>query len=236
MHNFRFTKSDLGFISDLGLSQPADKPVKSDEVYGVLPYIVPEVLRGEPYTKAADIYSFGIIMWEMNSGIPAFNNVPHDLNLALNICQGLRPRTVKSPEIYYDAEVQKQYEDLEVEYVKLMKRCGGPDPSKRPTAEELYENFDGWHDQLLIFTNNVNIISIDERIPSTIGKYRKIDYSAKLNEILSQRELSSKTTINDIENNEEIIISSESLENCKISSSEIGPIQNLDNKEKESNE
>ncbi|UZO14339.1 uncharacterized protein OCT59_005799 [Rhizophagus irregularis] len=163
-------------------------------------------------------------MWEMNSGIPAFNNVPHDLNLALNICQGLRPRTVKSPEIYYDAEVQKQYEDLEVEYVKLMKRCGGPDPSKRPTAEELYENFDGWHDQLLIFTNNVNIISIDERIPSTIEI------------LLHQRELSSKTTINDIENNEEIIISSESLENCKISSSEIGPIQNLDNKEKESNE
>ncbi|GBC37997.2 kinase-like domain-containing protein [Rhizophagus irregularis DAOM 181602=DAOM 197198] len=197
MHNFRFTKSDLGFISDLGLSQPADKPVKSDEVYGVLPYIVPEVLRGEPYTKAADIYSFG-----------------------------LRPRTVKSPEIYYDAEVQKQYEDLEVEYVKLMKRCGGPDPSKRPTAEELYENFDGWHDQLLIFTNNVNIISIDERIPSTI-----------VNEpIIPNHYLVIQTTINDIENNEEIIISSESLENCKISSSEIGPIQNLDNKEKESNE
>ncbi|PKC09967.1 kinase-like protein [Rhizophagus irregularis] len=211
------------FISDLGLSQPADKPVKSDEVYGVLPYIAPEVLRGKPYTKAADIYSFGIIMWEMNSGIPAFNNVPHDL--------------------YYDAEVQKQYEDLEVL---------GPDPSKRPTAEELYENFDGWHDQLLIFTNNVNSsISIDERIhlqlvnmnkpiipnhPLSCYTSRKIDYSAKLNEILSQRELSSKTTINDIENNDEIIISSESLENCKISSSEIGPIQNLDNKEKESNE
>lgn len=42
---------------------------------------------------------------------------------------------------------------------------------------------------------------------------RKIDYSAKLNEILSQRELSSKITINDIENNDEIIISSESLGN-----------------------
>ncbi|CAB5363424.1 unnamed protein product [Rhizophagus irregularis] len=66
--------------------------------------------------------------------------------------------------------------------------------------------------------------TIDERIPSTIEI------------LLHQRELSSKTTINDIENNDEIIISSESLENCKISSSEIGPIQNLDNKEKESNE
>ena len=36
-------------------------------------------------------YSFGIIMWEMTSGISAFNNLPHDFNLSLNICQGLRP-------------------------------------------------------------------------------------------------------------------------------------------------
>ncbi|RGB40652.1 kinase-like domain-containing protein [Rhizophagus diaphanus] len=100
--NLLLQNQTWAFISDLGLSQPADKPIKSDEVYGVLPYIAPEVLRGKPYTKAADIYSFGI-MWEMNSGIPAFNDVPHDLNLALNICQGLRPRIVKSPEIYDDA-------------------------------------------------------------------------------------------------------------------------------------
>jgi serine/threonine protein kinase len=34
--------------------------------------MAPEVIRCEPYTKAADIYSFGIIMWEMTSGVPAF--------------------------------------------------------------------------------------------------------------------------------------------------------------------
>ncbi|CAB4426102.1 unnamed protein product [Rhizophagus irregularis] len=44
--------------------------------------------------------------------------------------------------------------------------CWDPDPSKTTTAEELYENFDGWHDKLLIITNNVNSISIDERIPT----------------------------------------------------------------------
>ena len=53
------------YISDLGLSKPADRPSKTNDIYGVLPYIAPEVLRGKPYTKAADIYSFGIIMWEM---------------------------------------------------------------------------------------------------------------------------------------------------------------------------
>ena len=87
--NLLLYNQDYAYISDLGLSRPADKPtVKSNEIYGVLPYIAPEVLRGKPYTKAADIYSFGIIMWEMTSGIPAFNNISHDFNLSLNICQG----------------------------------------------------------------------------------------------------------------------------------------------------
>ena len=31
-------------------------------VYGVLPYVAPEVLRGKKYTQASDVYSFGIII------------------------------------------------------------------------------------------------------------------------------------------------------------------------------
>ncbi len=38
-------------ITDLGLSKPADKPSQTNEIYGILPYIAPEVLRGNPYTK-----------------------------------------------------------------------------------------------------------------------------------------------------------------------------------------
>ena len=126
-------------ISDFGLSKPADQPIKSKEIYGVLPYIAPEVLRGKPYTKAADVYSFGIIMWEMTSGIPAFNKVPHDFNLSLRICEGLRPKII---------------EGTEVEYVELMKRCWDTDPSKRPTAEELSEYFD---ERRGLFHNNDRI-------------------------------------------------------------------------------
>ena len=57
----------------------------------------------------------------MISGTPAFNNVPHDLNLALEICKGLRPDIVLT----------------ELQYVELMGRCWDTDPNKRPTAEEL---------------------------------------------------------------------------------------------------
>ncbi|GBC47197.2 kinase-like domain-containing protein [Rhizophagus irregularis DAOM 181602=DAOM 197198] len=33
-----------------------------NKLYGILPYIAPEILCGQNYTKAADIYSFGIII------------------------------------------------------------------------------------------------------------------------------------------------------------------------------
>ena len=50
------------YISDLGMCQPANNEgqsaVKKEGVYGVLPYMAPEVLCGHQYTKAADIYSF----------------------------------------------------------------------------------------------------------------------------------------------------------------------------------
>src|SRR2546430_1848680 len=43
-------------ISDLGMCQPANSEAKKEGVYGVLPYMAPEVLRGYQYTKAADIH------------------------------------------------------------------------------------------------------------------------------------------------------------------------------------
>ena len=69
---------ELITISDLGLCRPVNQPNIKNHIYGVLPYMAPEVLRGKAYTKAADIYSFGIIMWEITSGVPAFHNISHD--------------------------------------------------------------------------------------------------------------------------------------------------------------
>jgi serine/threonine protein kinase len=60
---------NLPIISDLGLCQPVNNEEQSVKkgIYGVIPYMAPEVLRGYQYMKAADIYSFGIIMNELMS-------------------------------------------------------------------------------------------------------------------------------------------------------------------------
>ena len=82
-------------ISDLGMCQPANNEAKKEGIYGVLPYMAPEVLRGYQYTKAADIYSFGIVMNEFMSEETPYNNISHDHILAVKICKGLRPKISK---------------------------------------------------------------------------------------------------------------------------------------------
>ncbi|EXX51584.1 kinase-like domain-containing protein [Rhizophagus irregularis DAOM 181602=DAOM 197198] len=71
--------NNVPLISDLGLCQPVNDNERKG-VYGVIPYIAPEVLRGYQYTKAADIYSFRIIMNEIMSEEITYNDIPHDFS------------------------------------------------------------------------------------------------------------------------------------------------------------
>ncbi|EXX68074.1 Tpk1p [Rhizophagus irregularis DAOM 197198w] len=61
-------------ITDMGLCKPANYDASENSIYGNLAYIAPEILRGKNYTKAADIYSFGIIMYEVISGLRPYHN------------------------------------------------------------------------------------------------------------------------------------------------------------------
>ncbi|GBB89085.1 hypothetical protein RclHR1_15760001 [Rhizophagus clarus] len=119
-------------ITDLGLCKPADyNPSENtkNNVYGILPYVAPEILRGQSYTKASDIYSLGIIMYEIISGLPPYHDKSHDEKLAIKICKGLRPSfNIKVPQ----------------STVYLIKRCLDADPSKRPTIEEIKEIINQW--------------------------------------------------------------------------------------------
>ncbi|CAB4418065.1 unnamed protein product [Rhizophagus irregularis] len=110
------------YISDLGFCGPADKPLKS--IYGNLPYIAPEVIIGKEQTFKSDIYSIGMLMWEVSSGQPPFINYEHDYDLAMNIVNGMRPKIVPGTPL---------------EYKNLMKQCWDADPSKRPDIVTLDE-------------------------------------------------------------------------------------------------
>ncbi|RIA88393.1 kinase-like domain-containing protein [Glomus cerebriforme] len=63
-----------------GLSKSANEKSEKNKknVYGVLPYVASEVLRGKIYTQESDVYSFGIIMYEIFTGLPPYYDMPHE--------------------------------------------------------------------------------------------------------------------------------------------------------------
>ncbi|EXX66723.1 kinase-like domain-containing protein [Rhizophagus irregularis DAOM 181602=DAOM 197198] len=87
-------------ISDLGFCGPVDKPLKS--IYGNLSYIAPEVIIGKEQNFKSDIYSISMLMWEISSGQPPFNNYEHDYDLAMNIVNGMRPKIVPGTPLEYE--------------------------------------------------------------------------------------------------------------------------------------
>ena len=179
----------------MGLCKPVEyfqSHSKENDIYGVLPFVAPEVLRGKPYTPASDIYSFSMIMWEFTSGIPPFDNRAHDFQLSLSICEGERPKIIENtPQCYID----------------LMKKCWDEDPSKRPNASKIEDIIKNWHKNICHKEN------IDENIreefyeadkflkqkqtnvstfishPQAYHTSRLLDFTKQLNKVLNQKEV-----------------------------------------------
>ena len=111
------------FITDLGLCGPVDEE-SSGKIYGIIPYTAPEVLQGKKNTKQSDVYSVGMLMWEIFAGRPPFDDRAHGPGLCLKICEGLRPQSLSN---------------MPTDCIHMVEKCWDTDPSKRPTIEELLD-------------------------------------------------------------------------------------------------
>ncbi|CAB4409549.1 unnamed protein product [Rhizophagus irregularis] len=112
------------FVSDLGFCGPANI-VPLDSIYGNLSYIAPEVIVKKKYSFASDIYSIGMLMWEISSGQPPFIK-KHDYDLAIKIINGMRPKIIPGTPL---------------EYKELMEQCWDANPMKRPDIGTLLYKF-----------------------------------------------------------------------------------------------
>lgn len=72
--NCMFSELDVLKLVDFGLakSDAADDVTRPGVAVGTLPYMAPEVLRGEEATVRSDIYSLGALVYEMLAGRPLF--------------------------------------------------------------------------------------------------------------------------------------------------------------------
>ncbi|CAI2171452.1 7070_t:CDS:2 [Funneliformis geosporum] len=133
-------------ICDLGLCKSSTES-SSEDIYGVIPYMAPEIFQRQTYTMASDIYSFGVIMWEVVTRRRPFWYRSHDTELIIDICNGLRPQI---------------FADVPEGYVNLMQLCWDNEPNKRPTAVDISE-------KLVQMRNNEVDHRTEVKIPSDIG-------------------------------------------------------------------
>ncbi|RIB15900.1 kinase-like domain-containing protein, partial [Gigaspora rosea] len=115
-------------IADFGHSSYASSPDldnQDSEVYGIVAFIDPNLLKDSRLynlDKKLDIYSIGVIFWEISSRRPPFRSVHQDV-LAFLIINGARETSV---------------EGTPSEYGRIYKLCWYDDPQDRPSASEVY--------------------------------------------------------------------------------------------------
>lgn len=74
--NILLAKSGIVKISDFGLARQLaseTKLTKSGELLGTMTYLSPEQAKGEQATKQSDIYTLGIVLYELLTGKPPFD-------------------------------------------------------------------------------------------------------------------------------------------------------------------
>jgi len=117
---------------DFGLAKELDPSLKSEfeELYelsgntGSLRYMSPEVAKSEPYNLSADVYSFGLLLWQVCALDLPYDGMNRQDHAELVVHGNERPRLDNSWST-----------PLRI----LMKRSWEPDPLVRPSMDSIYK-------------------------------------------------------------------------------------------------
>ncbi|XP_019464992.1 PREDICTED: serine/threonine-protein kinase STY46-like isoform X2 [Lupinus angustifolius] len=109
-------------IADFGVARLLDPTGIMTAETGTYRWMAPEVIEHNPYSHKADIFSFGIILWELLTGKLPYEHLS-PLQAAVGVVQkGLRPEIPR---------------DTHPKLVELLHQCWQQDPSVRPDFSEI---------------------------------------------------------------------------------------------------
>jgi len=127
-HNLLVDENWKVKVCDFGLSKilETQSDFASMTACGTPSWTAPEILRNEPYSEKADIYSFGIVLWECISRDDPYNGMaPFQVVLAVGT-KGMRPPIPK---------------DCPLPWADIITDCWNEKPDARPSFDQLIDRF-----------------------------------------------------------------------------------------------
>ena len=111
-------------VSDFGLSRNIDDYYKSENINVPVKWTAPEVFEYGKFTVKCDVWSLGIVLWELFS----YGAIPYP--------------TMSNEKVF--EKVKNDYrmpapDNCPNEIYQIMLQCWNNDPQKRPTFQQLYE-------------------------------------------------------------------------------------------------
>ncbi|CAI2179071.1 11925_t:CDS:2 [Funneliformis geosporum] len=152
-------------LADFGLSRKITEDSSSEsKIFGVIPYVDPKCLNDKSCKKdkKSDVYSVGVLMWQISSGRSPFYYDNYDGGLIINIIRGQREEIIPGTPIKYS---------------NLYEECWKNEPNVRPNIREVVLTLETIisHKQ-----SNTLIREIDEKSKNKLSNNVTINYDSKL--------------------------------------------------------
>ncbi|RGB38879.1 kinase-like domain-containing protein [Rhizophagus diaphanus] len=103
---------------------PREVDDSTNNLYSNFAYMAPEVIIGGQVTPESEIYSFGMILLEISSGIIPYHGYVHNQDLKVKVLSGMRPKILL---------------ETDLKYHQLIIQCLDAIPSKRPILATVFE-------------------------------------------------------------------------------------------------
>ncbi|PKC56366.1 hypothetical protein RhiirA1_474102 [Rhizophagus irregularis] len=153
-------------LADFGLSKRIGETYFQSKIFGLIPYIDPQSFNSTTslyvLNEKSDVYSIGVLLWEISSGRPPFSDELNYLGLVMKIFQGLREKPIL---------------DTPKEYIKIYTECWNIEPDNRPTINQVVVKLKAimTKENIIIkdfhlYDNNKDIQSLNNQQPVNISE------------------------------------------------------------------
>ncbi|GBC04578.1 hypothetical protein RclHR1_05750010 [Rhizophagus clarus] len=190
-------------LTDFGLSKRIEESSNiQSKLFGMVTYVDPQIFNRKrdinnqikiyKLSKKSDVYSIGILLWEISSGRPPFCDEPYDVGLAMEILNGLREKPIpQTPE----------------DYAKIYTDCWDKDPDNRPTIDQVVAKLNA-----IISKENIQLSNEQQNIAEISGNMINESLHGEMSQIIQNF---------NIMNTEEIVTSMPSKNNLETTVNEI---------------